>query len=177
MIFLGIGSNLSSKFGDRQKNIELAISFLKKYKINVFKKSSYYETFSYPNKKDPKFLNVVVSVNTNLKPENLITVLINIEKKLERKREKKNEPRTCDIDIIDYNQQIIEVKNNALDLTIPHKNMSNRNFVLYPLKEICPNWKHPITKTEINDLIDNLKIENNEITKLSLNGINKHVEK
>ena len=60
MIFLGIGSNLSSKFGDRQKNIELAISFLKKYKINVFKKSSFYETFSYPNKKDPKFLNVVV---------------------------------------------------------------------------------------------------------------------
>ena len=78
MIFLGIGSNLSSKFGDRQKNIELAISFLKKYKINVFKKSSFYETFSYPNKKHPKFLNVVVSVNTNLKPESLITFLINI---------------------------------------------------------------------------------------------------
>ena len=100
-----------------------------------------------------------------------------MKKNLKEKEKKKNEPRTCDIDIIDYNQQIIEVKNNALDLTIPHKNMSNRNFVLYPLKEICPNWKHPITKTEINDLIDNLKIENNEITKLSLNGINRHVKK
>ena len=64
MIFLGIGSNLSSSFGDRFKNIDLAISFLEEKKIKLFKKSSFYETFSYPNKNDPKFINIVISVET-----------------------------------------------------------------------------------------------------------------
>ena len=107
MIFLGIGSNLSSSFGDRFKNIDLAISFLKEKKINLIKKSSFYETLSYPNKNDPKFINVVVSVESTFSPKDLMSVLISIEEKLERKRTKKNAPRTCDIDIIDYNKKVI----------------------------------------------------------------------
>ena len=107
MIILGIGSNLKSKFGDRFDNINLAITYLDSYGIKIFKKSSYYETFSYPNKKDPKFINVVVSVQSHLSPEDLASVLLFIETKLERKRNKKNEPRTCDIDIIDYNNEVL----------------------------------------------------------------------
>ena len=91
MIFLGIGSNLQSSFGNRFKNIELAISFLQEEKIKLIKKSSFYETFSYPNKKDPKFINIVISVESNLSPHDLMSILIGIEKKLERKRHKKNE--------------------------------------------------------------------------------------
>ena len=96
MIFLGIGSNLSSSFGDRFKNIDLAISFLETYKINIIKKSSFYETFSYPNKSNPKFINSVIAVETKLPPVDLMSVLIFVEEKLERKRSKKNDPRTCD---------------------------------------------------------------------------------
>ena len=66
MIYLGIGSNLNSTFGNRFKNIELAINFLKENKIKILKKSSFYETQSYPNKKEPKFINVVISIDTNL---------------------------------------------------------------------------------------------------------------
>ena len=93
-------------------------------------------------------------------------VLISIEEKLERKRNKKNDPRTCDLDIIDYKKQVINFKIDNYELNIPHKRMCLRNFVLYPLREISPNWVHPITKKNIKLLIDDLKNYNNEITKL-----------
>ncbi len=176
MIYLGIGSNLSSSFGDRFANINLAVSSLKEKKINLVKKSSFYETFSYPNKENPKFINIVIAVKTSLSPKNLMESLILIEEKLERKRLKKNDPRTCDIDIIDYNKEIINFNLNNFELKIPHQSMSVRNFVLYPLKEICPNWIHPISKTTIDVLIENLKKTNNDITKLSQNDINSYVK-
>ena len=176
MIFLGIGSNLHSSFGDRFENINLAIDYLKRKNIKLIKKSSFYETLSYPNKNDPKFINVIISIETTLLPEELMTNLLDIEKKLERKREKKNQPRTCDIDIIDYKGKIIELKSSNLNITIPHKYMTERNFVLYPLKEICPNWTHPLTKKNIDILIKDLKTSNIDITKLDQNDINRHVK-
>ena len=159
MIILALGSNLSSNFGDRFENINLAISFLNSYQIKVIKKSSFYETFSYPNKENPKFINVVIEVQTSLSPEDLASVLIFIEEKLERRRNRKNDPRTCDIDIIDYNGQIIDFKYKNLDFIVPHEKISNRNFVLIPLKEILPNWVHPKTKDSVDTLIDKLSNE------------------
>ena len=156
MILLGLGSNLSSSFGNRFKNINLAITYIESSGIKLIKKSSFYETFSYPNKKNPKFINIVVSIQTNLLLKDLMTTLVKIEEKLERKRGKKNDPRTCDIDIIDYNNEILEVNFDDLRISVPHKNLSNRNFVLYPLAEISPKWKHPITHEIISDLIKNL---------------------
>ena len=159
MIMLALGSNLSSNFGDRFENINLAISFLNSYQIKVIKKSSFYETFSYPNKENPKFINVVIEVQTSLSPEDLASVLIFIEEKLERRRNRKNDPRTCDIDIIDYNGQVMDFKYKNLDFIVPHEKISNRNFVLIPLKEILPNWVHPKTKDSVDTLIDKLSNE------------------
>ena len=167
MILLGLGSNLSSSFGDRFQNIDLAVSTLEGYGIQLKKKSSYYESLSYPNKKNPKFINIVIEIETHLPPEDLASVLIFIEKSLERKRKKKNDPRTCDIDIIDYNSQIIDFKYKDLDFTVPHKKLIYRNFILYPLQEILPNWKHPKTEEHISVLIKNLPNEDkNSILKI-----------
>ena len=160
MIFLGIGSNLPSSYGDRFANIYLAMSYIEKYRIKIIKKSSFYETPSYPDNKNPKFINVVISVETNLPPIDLMSVLIFIEEKLERKRNKKNDPRTCDIDIIDYNNQVLNFQYKDLDLALPHKKLTSRNFVLFPLKEISPEWKHPITNEIIDGLIHKLSEEN-----------------
>ena len=176
MIFLGLGSNLQSDFGDRYKNIELAIDYLRENNINLLKRSSFYESVSYPNKNDPKFINVVISVETLLKSVDLMNRLLLVEEKLGRKRFKKNDPRTCDIDIIDFHGKIINTKLNNIELNIPHKKMTERNFVLYPLKEICPNWQHPKTKDSIDILIKNLKTSNNEITKLNQNDIISYVK-
>jgi len=168
MIFLGIGSNMSSSFGDRFDNINLAMAYLETYDIKILKKSSFYETLSYPNQKNPKFINIVILVKTHLPPVDLMSVLIFIEEKLERKRAKKNDPRTCDIDIIDYNSQIVDFKYKNLNLTIPHEKLVYRNFVLIPLHEILPEWQHPETKDSIDVLINKLSNEDkNSILKIN----------
>ena len=170
MIFLGLGSNLPSKYGNRFTNINLAISYLEGYGIKVIKKSSFYETHSYPTKKNPKFINIVILVETILPPIDLMSVVIFIEERLERKRDKKNDPRTCDIDIIDYNSQILNLKYNNLDLTVPHKELTSRNFILFPLQEISPTWKHPKTKEIISVLLQKLSEEDkNAILKIDEN--------
>ncbi len=176
MIYLGIGSNLHSSFGNKFDNINLSISLLKKNNIEILKKSSFYESLAFPNKNDPKFINIVVQVKTLLDPKDLMITLFKIEEILERKRLKKNEPRTCDIDIIDYKRKIVNLEFNNQLLQIPHSSMTQRNFVLFPLKEVCPNWSHPLSNISIDSLITNLKNKNNDITKLSQSDINNHVE-
>jgi len=156
MIIIGIGSNLNSSFGDRFQNINLALKNLEKSGVKIIKKSSYYESFSYPDRKKPKFINIVASIETKLILEDLMQVLLQIEEKLERKRGKKNDPRTCDMDIIDYNNKIININFNNMEISVPHKNLTNRSFVLYPLEEISPKWRHPITNEMISDLIKKL---------------------
>ena len=170
MIFLGLGSNLPSKFGDRFKNIEKAIFYLQNLNINVVKKSSFYETLSYPDISKPKFINVVIAISANIEANKLAEKIISIENLLERKRNYKNEPRTCDIDIIDYMKKSINFIFNGLKFQVPHNELSNRNFVLFPLREIEPNWTHPTTKVKIDDLIKNLSPEDRKsILKLDKN--------
>jgi len=162
MIFLGIGSNLDSKFGDRYNNIRRTLKLIQEEKIAVKKISKFYETPSYPNKKNPKFINIVIEIEYNLDPEMLLKKIFLIEKKMERKRNTKNEPRTCDIDIIDFKGLIKNQKN----VVLPHPKMHKRNFVLFPLKEINPQWIHPILNKKIDFFINNLsQIARNEITR------------
>ena len=167
MIILALGSNLPSKIGSRFENIDHSIFLLQKYKINLLVKSSFYETPSYPDQKKPKFINVIISVNSHLNIYEFVDVLFSVENELGRVRNKKNDPRTCDIDIIDYNSKTLKFMYKNYDLVIPHKNLSMRNFVLYPLKEILPNWKHPQTNEHITDLIKKLPEEyKNSILKI-----------
>ena len=168
MIYLNIGSNLPSKEGGRKINILKAINHLKKLKLNIIKISSFYETPSYPNNADPKFINLCVKLESNLKASELINEIKNIEKKLGRVRLKKNGPRICDIDIIDFNVEII---NNG-KLEVPHPRLHLRNFVIYPLKEIEPNWVHPLFNKKIDSFFQELdKNSHNEITRLSKSDI------
>ena len=168
MILLGLGSNLSSTFGDRFQNIDMAVSSLERYGLQIKKKSSYYESPSFPNKQDPKFINIVIEVETILPPEDLASVLIFIEESLERKRIKKNDPRTCDIDIIDFKKKVIDFNYKDMKFIVPHEKLSFRNFVLYPLQEIIPDWKHPKTNEHISLLIEKLPNEDkNSILKIT----------
>tara|TARA_B100001996_G_C18510866_1_gene535293 strand:+ start:7 stop:522 length:516 start_codon:yes stop_codon:yes gene_type:complete len=168
MIFLGIGSNLDSKFGNRFLNIKKAIQFISKEEIKIKKISSFYETPSYPNKKNPKFINIVIEVEFGLSSENLLKRILFVEKKMKRVRSLKDEPRTCDIDIIDFNKTVMNKKN----INLPHPKAHERNFVLFPLKEICPMWIHPIMNKKIDVLIEDLSLKTrNEITRVKENAI------
>jgi len=159
--FLSIGSNL----GNKKKNIESVKFKLKKNNIKIIKSSKNYETLSWPNKKNPKFLNTVLKIKTQLSPKDLMKKCLHIEKELGRIRNKKNEPRTCDIDIIDYDKKIIKnTKNQAL--ITPHPKMHKRNFVLLPLFEITKTWIHPIKKVSIKELVNSLKTKDFKTIKL-----------
>ena len=159
-VFLSIGSNL----GNKKKNIEHSKILLKSNNIEIVKTSKNYETQSWPDKKKPKFINAVLQIKTTLNAISLLKRCLDIEKKLGRIRGKKNDPRICDIDIIDYNGEKIELKRKSLFL--PHPEMHKRNFVLLPLYEINKNWKHPIKKITIKTLINSLNIEDIRTIKL-----------
>ena len=170
MIILALGSNLTSNFGNRFVNIDKAVEYLKDYNIKIIKKSSFYETESFPDKNNPKFINIVIEVSTQLDLEDLASKIMIVENKLGRKRGVKNQPRTCDIDIIDYNNKEIKFTKNQFEFIVPHISLESRNFVLFPLKEILPNWKHPKSKESINTLIEKLPLdERNSILKVDKN--------
>ncbi len=149
-IYIGIGSNL----GNRKLNIEKAKYLLNENNIKIIEISHYYETPSWPNPKDPIFLNIVLKIECFFKPTDLLKICKIIESKLGRTTSLKNSPRICDIDIIDFNGLILNEK-----LILPHKLMHNRSFVLFPLFEIEKRWIHPILKVDIKTLIYSLPIK------------------
>ena len=157
MVYIGIGSNL----GNRIKNINKAKYLLNLNGINILKSSSYYESLSWPDRSKPKFINIVIQSNTNILPKKILQISQSIENKLGRKKTYKNAPRTCDIDILSYKNRLI-----SGDITIPHKRMSKRNFVLIPLFEIAPNFVHPKTNITIKKLI--FSLSNKDITSIKL---------
>ena len=147
--YIGIGSNL----GNKKKNIELSKYLLEKKQIKILKVSSMFESLSWPNTKNPKFINIVIKIKTTLTPLNLMKACLDVEKSLGRKRFKKNQPRTCDIDVLDYDRKIINQKN----LKLPHPRMHTRNFVLLPFFEINKTWIHPLKKIDIKKLLSFIK--------------------
>ena len=163
MIHINIGSNLDSKYGTKFKNISIAIDLLIDSKVKIKRISNFYETPSYPNKQLPKFVNIGLLAEYNFNHTKLIKEISLIEKKIGRVKSKKNDPRVCDIDIIDFNGLI---KRNKL-LKLPHPRSHTRNFVLYPIKEIDPKWIHPISKKNVDFLINELSLNSRiEITRL-----------
>ena len=163
MIHINIGSNLDSKYGTKFKNISIAINLLIDSKVKIIKISNFYESPSYPNKQLPKFVNIGLLAEYNFNHTKLIKEISLIEKKIGRVKSKKNDPRVCDIDIIDFNGLVLE---NKL-LKLPHPRSHIRNFVLYPIKEIDPNWIHPIIKKNVGFLINELSQNSRiEITRL-----------
>ena len=167
MIHLNIGSNLESKFGDRYDNITLAVNLLINAKLKINRVSNFYETPSYPNKKFPSFLNVGISANYENDEIKLIKEINLIEKKIGRNRSKKNDPRVCDIDIIDFNGLVI----NKDDLKIPHKKCHLRNFVLYPILQIDAEWVHPKIQKNVKVFINNL----DQKSRIEITSLNKNV--
>ena len=151
--YLAIGSNLGNKIS----NIEITKFELEKYKIKILKSSSNYISESWPDASMPNYVNIVIKIETSLKPLELLKTCNLIELKMGRVRLKKNAPRTCDIDIIDYNKKILKEKKNKL--TLPHPRMNVRNFVLLPLFEVDKSWKHPKSKINIVNLINSLPVK------------------
>ena len=148
--YLGIGSNLGNKIS----NIKKAMDLLMMKNIHIEKSSSFYETPSWPNNNFPKFINVVIKINTNLSLIELFKIIKQIEKSVGRKKSLRNYPRICDIDIIDFKGISSKFYYNKNIIEIPHPRMNVRNFVIFPLFEVNNNWFHPRSKTSIYKIIN-----------------------
>ncbi|MFH1460706.1 MAG: 2-amino-4-hydroxy-6-hydroxymethyldihydropteridine diphosphokinase [Candidatus Omnitrophota bacterium] len=151
-VYLGIGSNLKN----RKKNIAQALKLIEENAdTHIIKTSPVYETNPVGRVSQGKFLNVAVKIETLLTPNKLLKLLKAIEAKLGRKKSKiKWGPRLIDLDILLYNNLVL----NRKELSIPHKLMQERYFVLGPLNDIAPKIKHPLHKKTINKLLKELSV-------------------
>ena len=145
MIILSIGTNI----GDRQANIANAITALGQIG-KVVTVSPIYTSKPWGFESENGFYNIALILETSLSPLDLLYDSQQIERDLGRtaKTTTSYTDRIIDIDIIDYNNQTIDTQT----LTLPHKLMHKRNFVLYPLADIAPNWQHPILKLTATEL-------------------------
>ncbi|WP_174834605.1 2-amino-4-hydroxy-6-hydroxymethyldihydropteridine diphosphokinase [Segetibacter aerophilus] len=145
-IYLLTGGNM----GDRLRYLEKACQFIESKVDAVVKKSSIYETAAWGFTEQQAFLNQVICVNTELKPNELLQELLSIELQLGRERVEKMGPRVIDIDILFYSNQVISTAN----LVVPHPRMAERRFVLVPLNEIAPGFIHPVFNKTVNQLLE-----------------------
>jgi 2-amino-4-hydroxy-6-hydroxymethyldihydropteridine diphosphokinase len=142
--FLSLGSNL----GDRGALLNDALSRLESAGVHIVRRSSIYETEPQDFLDQPRFLNMAVEVETDLTPQELLAAIQKIETEMGRQRTIPKGPRTIDIDILFYANQIIV----AADLEIPHPRLTERHFVLDPLSEIAPDLRHPATAQTVREL-------------------------
>ncbi|MGK7389721.1 MAG: 2-amino-4-hydroxy-6-hydroxymethyldihydropteridine diphosphokinase [Candidatus Cyclobacteriaceae bacterium M2_1C_046] len=143
--FLLLGGNVDNPEITFKKALEL----FREKGITVIKLSSCYRTAAWGIKDQPDFLNQVVQIETDLTPEQLLQVILSIEQQLGRKRQEKWGPRLIDIDILYYDQIVM----NNEDLSIPHPEIENRRFTLAPLAEIAPDFIHPVNKKSQQQLL------------------------
>jgi 2-amino-4-hydroxy-6-hydroxymethyldihydropteridine diphosphokinase len=140
-IILALGSNLGSRAGGPQATLEAALHALECAGLRILARSSWHRTRAQPPSAQPAFLNGAVLVETALSPKALLALLHRIERRFGRMRRTPNEPRILDLDLIDYRGRV--QPGGAGEPALPHPRVLGRPFVLVPLAEIHPAWRHP----------------------------------
>ncbi len=162
-IFLLLGGNL----GDRRQNILEAKKNISLQMGSIDKESSIYQTAAWGIENQPSFLNQVIQISSSLSAQRLLIQIESIEKKLGRKRYQKWYARTIDIDILYYENEILDEKEDlntgTKNLIVPHPFLHQRRFTLIPLVEIAPDFVHPISKKSnyelLGECLDKLPVE------------------
>ncbi len=184
-----LGSNLPSEFGNSFETLKQCIYEIKTYlPIKSLLESNWYISSSYVDKREPRYLNVGIRFSTNLNPTELIKLTAGLEDKYGRRRKRRWESRSCDIDILLCDQQILpsrdyfvkwlkldfldQIKLVPDELIIPHPRLQERTFFLKPLDDLQPDWVHPFLKLKAKEMLDSLPL--NEIDNIEeLNATNK----
>lgn len=151
MIFIGLGANLpSTAFGPPAATCEAALGRLAECGAAPRRRSRWYRSRPEPDHGEPWFVNGVAEVETALAPLELLAVLHRIEAEIGRVRGAPNAPRCIDLDLLDYGGRL---SGPADTLILPHPRMHLRAFVLYPLAELAPDWRHPRSGASIGALV------------------------
>ena len=160
MILIGIGANLaSSVYGEPRATCGAALAALaapeaKGGGLTIAQRSQWYKSAPVPDSDQPWFVNAVVRVRTALDPDRLIALLLQTEQSFGRRRAGKNAPRILDLDLLAYGETVIG--GEAAKTTVPHPRLHERAFVLLPLRDVAPDWHHPVSGLGIHALIEAL---------------------
>ncbi len=143
-----VAFSLGSNLGDRLSYLKAGFDFVSNA-FSVINNSSIYETQAWGVTNQPDYLNMVILAKTNFTPDETINAVLNIEKEIGRVRFQKWEARVIDIDLLLFDNEIV----NSISLNLPHPFLHERAFVLHPLNEIFPQWQHPILGKTISEII------------------------
>jgi 2-amino-4-hydroxy-6-hydroxymethyldihydropteridine diphosphokinase len=150
MIYVSLGANVASRVGPPAKTLRAAIDAMAAQGLRIVAVSPFYETTAWPNSEDPPFVNAMVKVETRKGPLELLLALLAIERQFGRVRKTRWEPRCLDLDLIDYGGLVLDTD----ELSLPHPRLHERGFVLRPLKDLCPAWRHPDTGEGVAQLLE-----------------------
>jgi len=151
VILIALGANLSSSAGTPADTLVSALRALDTRNITVERQSGFYRSAAWPNPTDPPFVNAVAAIKTGLSPERLLARLHDVEAEFGRSRSERNAPRPLDLDLIDYDGLIQQGPPE-----LPHPRMLERAFVLLPLRDVAPDWRHPVSGLTVGELISRL---------------------
>jgi 2-amino-4-hydroxy-6-hydroxymethyldihydropteridine diphosphokinase len=160
-VYLSLGSNL----GDRRANLKKALRLLGEC-LEIARVSSVYDTEPVGVGEQPRFLNLMCCINTNIGPMQLLSLIKGIESSMGRDLSLRNSPRIIDVDIIFYGDIIIE----SPELIIPHPRMRERAFVQVPFAEIAPEVVHPVSGERIDELAARVEGRDGVVKKRRLEG-------
>jgi 2-amino-4-hydroxy-6-hydroxymethyldihydropteridine diphosphokinase len=157
LVFLGIGSNLSSPtFGSPRAVMKATLRELPWVGIVVRRRSRWYRSSAVPPSDQPTFINGVLDIQTSLNPQALLKALHEVEAKFGRVRSVPNEARVLDLDLLAWGRMVVQ---SDVGLSLPHPRMHMRAFVLKPLAELAPGWRHPRLGLSVREMVASLPAE------------------
>jgi 2-amino-4-hydroxy-6-hydroxymethyldihydropteridine diphosphokinase len=159
MIVIALGANLETKrYGAPQNGLAAALRHLAATGVTLKTRSNWYQSAPFPTADQPWYVNGVAEIACDLSPVALMALLLSVESEFGRQRNSRNAARVLDLDLIDYNGEILNKSavDNGPAVQLPHPRLHERAFVLLPLAEIAADWRHPENGRHIDDLIAEL---------------------
>jgi 2-amino-4-hydroxy-6-hydroxymethyldihydropteridine diphosphokinase len=153
MIYIALGGNRAFRQRSVRENLSAALGCLEASGCRVKAVSRLYRTPAWPDPSDPSFLNACAALEWPGGPASLMTLMHAVEDQFGRRRGRRNAPRTLDLDLLDFHGASREAAPQ-----LPHPRLESRAFVLLPLRDIAPHWRHPVTGVDLDRLIARLPL-------------------
>jgi 2-amino-4-hydroxy-6-hydroxymethyldihydropteridine diphosphokinase len=156
VILVGLGGNLDSpRFGSPRDTLTAALSAMEAQRVRIVRRSGWYRSEPVPRSDQPWFVNAVASVCTTVGALELLALMQALERRFGRIRSRLNAARVLDLDLLDFRREVWQ----TASLVLPHPRLHQRRFVLAPLAEIAPEWRHPLSGLTPEQLLSQLSGE------------------